>query len=492
MFRYHLIAFLSGAVVLVLEVIGARILAPYLGTAYFVWVNIIGVILAALSVGYWLGGVLADRNQRMLPFIFLAGAIAVWVIVLLRPLLPYFGALGIRIGSFVASLVLFAPSSIILGMVSPYIIKLVSRDLGRLGRTSGSIFASSTMGSIVGTFATGFWLLPHLALTQIFYGLVFTLCGLAVLSEWKNKIMLPAVAALVIWTLLAVSAPLYASKRIIFEKNSQYYNIRVHEGAQTDGSAVRTLLLDGSTQSARFVAKEGMPYQYIELSAQLIDALKPMPVRALALGGGGYSIPAHIKKRARASEVTVVEIDPEVTRVAERFFLDGQNLGMVTLNEDGRVFLNRNTEQFDVIYTDAYSGAFAVPAHMATREAFIKIRDALSPDGIAIFNIASALEGENAALFRSLWRTFESIFAQKIIFATYLRDPVQPQNIIVLAKNTAQPFAEETLAPFAASRYKKTPNTWGIPLLIDDFAPTDALVESLVRTIYPALRQYQF
>ena len=493
MLRYHLIAFLSGAVVLVLEIIGARILAPYLGTAYFVWVNIIGVILGALSLGYWLGGILADRNQRMLPFIFLAGASSVGLIIPLHALLPHFGSLGTRAGSLIASLMLFAPSGIILGTVSPYIIKLASHDLARLGKTSGGIFASSTMGSIAGTFVTGFLLLPVFTLPQILYGLIFTLCALAIISGgWRNKTALIVVAALTAGTILAGSVPPHASKQIVFEKNSQYYNIRVHEERRTDGKTVRTLLLDGSTQSARFVAEEGMPYRYIELSAQLIDALKPLPRSALAIGGGGYSIPAHIKKRSWASEVTVVEIDPEVTRTAERFFLDGHNLGITTLNEDGRVFLNRNTEQYDITYTDAYSGAFAVPAHMATREAFYKIRDSLAAEGVAIFNIASALEGKNSALFRSLWKTFGSVFAQKVVFATNPLNPEQPQNIIVAAKNGVEPFAQETLAAFAESRYTKTPDISDVPLLTDTFAPTDSLVQSLVQDIYPALRQYQF
>ncbi len=150
MLRYHLLAFLSGAIVLVLEIMGTRLFAPYLGTAFFVWVNVIGVILAALSLGYWLGGVFADRNQKMLPLIFLGGAGTVALMLLWRIFLTHFGALGIRLGSLLAALLLFAPPSLILGMVSPYLIKLAAYDLAHLGQTSGRIYAASTLGSIIG------------------------------------------------------------------------------------------------------------------------------------------------------------------------------------------------------------------------------------------------------------------------------------------------------------------------------------------------------
>ncbi|MDP3963720.1 MAG: fused MFS/spermidine synthase [bacterium] len=511
MLRYYIIAFFSGAAVLMLEVLGARIIAPYLGTSFFVWVNVIGVILASLSCGYWLGGVLADKNQRLLPWLFLFGAFFVIAILPGRALIPYAAALGIRAGSLVASLYLFAAPSLVLGMVSPYLIKLVARDMDRLGKTSGSMFALSTIGSIAGTFITGFWLVPMFAISQLLWGLGGGLVTLAGLSLERRK---SRVAIIALGLAIAVIGPLAQERfgnteknsRVIFEKNSRYYNIRVHDAPTADGAVVRTLLLDGSTQSAKFLAKPQInansnadelgledrlfPYTYIELSAKLISALAPNPASLLAIGGGGYSIPEYVKTQSPHADVTVVEIDPKVTETAQRFFLHDPGIAIQTIAEDGRTFLNNNRETFAVVYTDAYSGAFSVPGHLASREAFLLMEHALSEDGVLIMNIASALEGERGILFRSLWKTFDDIFPHKIILATAPRTPASSQNIIVVAAKQPAALNAQALQKFESWRYKKTPDTSDVASLTDEYAPTDHLVESLVADVYPYLRAY--
>lgn len=506
--RYYLLAFFSGAVVLVLEILGARILAPYLGTAFFVWVNIIGVILAALSAGYWLGGALADKNQRALPYIFLGGALTSALIVLERPLLPFFGVFGVRLGSFGASLLLFAPPSIILGMVSPYLVKLASRDMAHLGRTSGKIFAASTVGSIAGTFATGFWLIPNFTVTQLLWGVVVALTVLAFASfeRAQSTRVPPSAIALCVALplgLLATGSIFSAttSAHIIYEKNSAYYNIRIHDRKEVDGRVRRTMLLDGSTQGARYVSGVGAapspcngcdepPFKLVDISAKIIRALRPAPRAMLMIGGGSYSIPELVKAASPESVVTVVEIDPEVTEAARRFFLNDSAMEFESIHADGRVFLNETKKTFDLVYADAYSSAYAVPGHLASREAFLRMRDALSPDGIILLNIASAVEGKNALLFRSLWKTFDGVFPWKAAFSTVPEHPDWPQNTIVVATKNGTAIAEETLRFLEMYRYRGTPDMQDVPLLRDDFAPTDHLVESLVEAIYPALRQY--
>lgn len=506
MFRYHILAFFSGAAVLVLEVLGARVIAPYLGTAFFVWVNVIGVILASLSIGYWLGGVLADKNDRLLPWIFLAAAILVTIVIPERALLPYFGALGIQIGSLVAAVFLFAPTSVVLGMVSPYLIKLAARDLAHLGKTSGSIFAVSTVGSITGTFTTGFWLIPAFTMPQLFWGLAGSLALLAVLAvpSVKRAAGMAAIAFALALGIQTLPQAALQSERIVFEKNSPYYNIRIHDAVTAGGAGVRTLLLDGSTQSAKFLQEpptdaDGttngnnrrlFPFLYIELSAELISAIKPRPQNMLVIGGGGYSIPEYVKARSPDTGVTVVEIDPDVTEAARRFFLRDPSMDITTIAEDGRTFLNRNTEMYEVIYTDAYSGAYTVPGHLASREAFQRIYETLADDGVLIVNIASALEGEHAKLFKALSGTLDSVFPHRATFAVRIETPNTPQNIIVALVKHPGALNETALEAFSSLRYTKTPDSAGIALLTDDFAPTDHLVESLVAEVYPRLRAY--
>jgi len=500
--RYYIIAFFSGTAVLVIETIGVRILAPYLGAAYIVWVNIIGVILAALAAGYWVGGVAADRTKKLLAPLFFFSAVAVSIIPIARHALPMLGEhLGIRMGSFIASLMLFAPASMLLGMVTPYLVKLATEDPGRIGEYSGSIFAASTIGSIVATFSTGFLLIPNFSTTQILWGVVVLLLTLAAFASLPMKAVKAPLALVPLAFLFSESLGPPASARLIYEKDSQYYNIRVVE-RPAFGIQQRVLLLDGSAQSAKIVGTGGagnskfdgkadyLVFPYIQLSARLIDACKPAPARALAIGGGAYSIPEYVQARYPASDMTVVEIDPEVTYAAKRFFWGTAAKSIRTVEADGRVFLNGSAGRYDLIYTDAYNGAFSVPWHLATREALTAMRNALSDDGVLIVNIASSPEGPTSLLFRAFWKTCEGLFPQSVIFATRRDFPGELQNIIVLALKSKRPAFEEELAAFEPFRYMRPVVTSDVPLLTDDFAPTDSLIEPLVLATYPSLQAY--
>ncbi|MFY9647320.1 MAG: fused MFS/spermidine synthase [Terriglobales bacterium] len=485
------VAFFSGAVVLLLEILGTRILSPYLGASFSVWVNIIGTILGSLSLGYYLGGVLADRNQKLLPLILLIGACAVALVYFERPLLPQFGDLGLEWGSLVAAILFFAPASIVLGMVSPYLLKIAAYDPDRIGRTSGSIFAASTLGSIAGTFVGGFWLIPHFAVSSILAGMVVVLLGLsagtaaAIRPSW-----LAASAALVIAVILnAVLTPAgdwSAHISHIFEKNSRYYNIRVNDAI--GGHKYRFLVLDGKVQSGRLLGESGMLFPYVELSAKILQKLKPAPQSALVIGGGGYTVPEFIKSYAPTSEVTVVEIDPEVTAAAKQFFLQDPSLSFVTLNEDGRVFLNRNHRQFDILYTDAYVG-LSIPPYLATREAFQQVRRALKPDGIAVFNIASARGGKLGAVYEALFKTIHEVFPQVAVFSTLPGESPEAEQNIILVATGGQPLPEGDLQSFESSRIRDFP-TGGL-LLTDDYAPTEYLGLDLIRESYAKERAFQ-
>jgi spermidine synthase len=384
-------------------------------------------------------------------------------------------------------------------MVTPYLVKLATEDPERVGEYSGSIFAASTIGSIVATFATGFLLIPHFSTTQILWGIVALLLVLALFAS-RPVSRGKALLAVVPLALLATEALIPgASGQLIYEKDSQYYNIRVLE-RPAFGIRERVLLLDGSTQGAKLVGppgagntrREGKPeylvFPYIRLSAQLIDIFKPSPERALAIGGGAYSIPEYIQARYPASDVTVVEIDPAVTDVARRFFLGPGANTIRTLEADGRVFLHRSIGQYDLIYTDAYNGAFSVPWHLASREALTAMRSALREDGVLIVNVASSPEGSTSALFRAFWKTFDGLFEQAAIFATKKDSLGEPQNLIILALKSRHPDFEEKLEALERFRYRRSVATADVPVLTDEFAPTDYLIEPLVLTYRPYLQ----
>ncbi len=476
---------------LLLEILGTRILAPYLGTSFSVWVNIIGTILGSLSLGYYLGGVLADRNQKLLPVILLVGACAVALVYFERPLLPGFGDMGLAWGSLLAAILFFAPASAALGMVSPYLLKIAANDQSRLGRTSGGIFAASTLGSIAGTFVGGFWLIPHFPVSTILAGMVVVLL---ILSAWAAAGIRPSwlavsgalVIAVVINAAFLPEGDWSARTRHVFEKNSRYYNIRVNE--VLGKHSVRALMLDGWVQSGRVLDESSTFFPYVELSSKILEGVKPAPQSVVVIGGGGYAIPEFIKTYAPDAEVTVVEIDPDVTAAAKQYFLKDPNLPITTVNEDGRVFLNRNRRKFDLLYTDAYGAGSSIPAPLATREAFQLIRRALKPDGIAVFNIASARSGKMSVVYASLFRTIREVFPLTAGFSTDPTDPGASQSIIMLATND-QRLPEDALRSFEASRVRDIPV--GGVLFTDDYAPTDYLFRDLVRESYPRERELQ-
>ncbi|HVP68123.1 MAG TPA: fused MFS/spermidine synthase [Anaeromyxobacteraceae bacterium] len=500
--RYYGIAFFSGSAVLIIETMGVRILAPYLGAAYVVWVNIVGVILASLAVGYWVGGRAADRTKKLLSPMFFLAAVAVSLIPLERRALPALGeSFGIRYGSLLASLLLFAPASTLLGMATPYLVKLATDDPERVGESSGSVFAASTIGSIVATFATGFFLIPRFSTTQIIWGVVAMLLALALAALPRLTVGKASLALLPIAGLAAGQWASAGGGTIIYEKDSQYYNIRILRRA-VFGMPAHLMLLDGSAQGAKLFSGspngdslEGQPgyllFPYVRLSAQLIDALKPAPDRLLAIGGGAYSIPEYVKVRYPASEVTVAEIDPAVTDAARRFFMGRAASQIRTLQADGRVVLNQAAgAKYDLVYTDAYNGAYSVPWHLASREALTEMRDAMRDDGVLIVNIASGLDGETSAFFRSFWKTSEGLFPQMAILATKKDDPSATQNVIVVATRSFRPDFEERLGAFERYRYRQPVAVADVPVLTDVYAPTDSLIEPLVLAYYRYLREY--
>lgn len=482
------IAFFSGAVVLLVEVLGTRILAPYLGSSFSVWVNVIGSILGFLSIGYYLGGLLADRNQRLLPVLLLVAACACALLYFERRLLPSFGALGLDWGSFVAAILLFGPPSAVLGTISPYLTKIAAVDPARIGQASGSIYAASTVGSIAGTFVGGFWLIPHFPVSYIIGGIVALLLVLSISAagtierSWVivTAVLIPAVIA---DASISPAGDWSTNVSHLFEKNSRYYNIRVNEVA----GSVRLLTIDGSFQSGRQLAGAKMPFPYIELSGKIIQSLAPNPRSVLVIGGGGYAMPEYILDHAPNADVTVVEIDPEITEVARKFFLKDPNLRVKTVNEDGRVFLNQTQQHFDVVYTDAYASGNTMPPHLATREAFYRMKQALNADGVVVFNIVSARTGKFATVYESLLRTIRDVFPTTATFSTSSGEADEPQNLILVASNGT--LSDDVLRPFEASRCRELPGQ-GL-LLTDDYSPVEHLAQDIIRKVYPEERQFQ-
>jgi spermidine synthase len=524
--------FLSGAVLLGLEIVASRVLAPYFGSSLFVWGALIGVVLAGLSIGYWLGGALADRFPS--PYLLIGAIAGGALLVLLVPLVDGWVLEqivawdpGPRLDPLVATIVLFGAASVVLGGVSPIAVRLVTRSLERLGRTAGRLFAVSTAGSIAGTFVTAFWLVPELGTDQVLAVGAVTLLVAAAIVALGVRLPVAAVAlaagaaactAVVVSlepeqgrTLRGAAArnwsPLYREREtrspsvldpravdaegftVRFAKDTRYHRLVV-----ADDESSRYLRFDSSFQSGMYL---GQPFRtrfgytdYLDLGL----AYNPDARRVLFIGLGGGSAPKRFWRDFSRLQLQVVELDPDVVDVAYRWFALPRDERLRVDAEDGRRWLARHDEQWDLIVIDAFY-ADSIPFHLATVEFLELARSRLAPGGTIVTNVIGALEGDTSRLLRSMTRTYRTVFSTvelHPVFSEGDRDPRSLRNVILVATEGASPSTEflaqrweqirarspraPELARPIRDRWQRDVRLADVPLLTDDYAPTDALL----------------
>jgi spermidine synthase len=525
--------FLAGGVLLGLEIAASRVLAPYFGNSLFVWGALIGVVLAGLSAGYWAGGTLADRlpTPRLL-----IGAIGISALLVLA--IPFVDQQvlewvvewdpGPRASPLVAAIALFGVPSVILGSVSPIAVRLSARSLERLGRTAGSLYALSTAGSIAGTFVTSFWLIPELGTDQVLaVGALGLLAATAILAAGQRLVLELAVAlALTGASVGAVVAlapeqggrltgaaaqnwsPLYrlrdneagADDAAALSRDSGYEIVaakdtRYHRMVVADDATTRYLRFDSSFQSAMFLDDRfATRFEYSDY-LQLALAYRPSSRRILFIGLGGGSAPKRMWRDFPSLRQHVIEIDPEVVDAAYRWFELPRDDRLTVDVDDGRRWLARNEERWDAIVLDAFY-ADSIPFHLATSEFLELALSRLEPGGLLVTNMIGSVTGSQSRLLRSLVRTYRSVFPTVSVHPVFEegrpRDPTETLNVILVASESPAPskaFLRERWADVRA-RSKGAPdlnhaiaNRWDreiptrdVPLLTDDYAPTDALL----------------
>jgi spermidine synthase len=505
----RVVVFGSGAVLMGLEIVGSRLIAPFFGSSVFVWGALISIFLGALSLGYYLGGTMADRWPRaevLASLLALAGAVILVLPAASRPVLAAFDAwdLGARMSPLLASVALFAIPSILMGTTSPFAIKLVARDLATVGTSAGTLYALSTVGSIFGTLATAFFLIPSMGVRAILYLLGGTLLALSgMLLAGRGRRLQPAAgpapAVLVVLAVLGVLAALAATpalggpsrtlaQRVIYEKDSAYHQISVLE----DGLN-RYLRFNRSFQGGMVLRDPNeSPFIYTSY-AHLALVFNPGIRSVLMIGLGAGSIPKRFLRDYPGMQVESVELDPAVVDVAKRFFEVKEDARHRIAVQDGRVYVRRAEGRYDLVILDAYF-AEGIPFHLATREYLEMVRGRLAPGGVVVSNIIGALEGPNSRLYRALHKTYGTVFPGLYPFPTAFglaRDVTETRTIILVASGRAGIRAEEIadaarrlrssgrvrlpLDRYAADYYGGRIATDDVPLLTDDYAPVDIL-----------------
>jgi spermidine synthase/uncharacterized membrane protein YqaE (UPF0057 family) len=502
---------------MVLEMAGSRVVAPYMGTSLVVWTSLIGVIMISLTLGYWLGGAAADRRPDRGFLSNIIGAAAVVTVVVgfvANPLLSVLSA-GVRniyVASVIASALLFAIPSALLGMVSPFIVRLAMRSVVSSGGTVGRFSAMSSAGSILGTFLGGFVLISFFSSRTILFIVAFVLGVVAVLLRGGMSKAISIFIALVSFGFCflsesAVDGP--SEVRTVFMKpegitiDTRYNTIRIMERtALGTNLKIRVLQTDPmGAQSLMFVDKPNDLYSDYTKFYDLAFHYKADVKKVLMLGGGGYCVPKHITETRPDVAVDIVELDPGITEAARAYFNLTDRPGQRIFHEDARTYLNRyaasGATDYDLIMGDTFSSVYNIPFQMSTVECAQRIHASLAADGIYIVNILSAVTGKKSLLLRGIRAGFEQVFPAVHVFPQEAWNPSRTQNIMLLAckDKNALPRPEELekagISPALKNSFPQQAadefqlalnmlrNEWRIilendlPPLYDDFAPVE-------------------
>jgi len=385
------LVFGAGIGALATEITASRLLAPYFGSSTIVWANLIGIVLAALAVGYWLGGRIADRRPRpsLLGSIVLVAAVCVAAIPFVaKPFLDLTveglddASAGAVIGSFVAVLLLFAPPVVLLGMVSPFAIRLAVASIETAGAVAGRLYALSTAGSLLGTFLSALVLIPALGTQRTFLVIAALLAvSSCLLLGARYLVVAVALAALVAVPPGAVKA----EAGLLHEETSYYQYIQVVE--RSDGRRLLSLnegVAVHSVWRADSVLTGGVWDAFLAIPPLLDRPLGRVAILGNAAGTTARALGVYYPE----AYVDGVELDPAVSRVGRRYFAMDENTRLTVHDADARPYLRSTERLYDLIVVDAYRQPY-VPFYLATREFFRLVREHLAPGGIVALNVAA-------------------------------------------------------------------------------------------------------
>lgn len=477
-----------------LEILGSRVLAPKYGSSVFVWGSLITTFLIALALGYALGGRLADRHpsRSLLSLILAAGTLAILpAVVWGTPLLDALARLGwdVRWSSLAASLVLFLPASLAMGMVTPFAVRIAIRKTESAGSVAGGYSALSTAGSILGTLATAFVLIPTFSVPALLLGLAGTMAVCALLLAADQRSLIAAIGAIVTCAAAATfSGPVAPGfGHVLFRKDTAYHHILV-----TELDTTRYLRFDALTQGGiNLRYPDRAVFSYSE-SLLLPFVLRPSISRVCIIGLGGGVIPRTATRLKPGLVVDTVEIDPVVRDIAIRYFQYKESPSVRTFIEDGRIFLTHPGSPYDLVILDAFNSS-GVPFHLTTREFFDTARARLTSDGVLGVNFIGSMMGKDARLFWAAYRTIRRQFGQVyllspeiaagnmaprgniVLIATVSPEPVDMAKLREAIARLPAPW-QRTRVPELAGQLLHSPEPPpGTLELTDAFAPVEAL-----------------
>lgn len=539
LFSIITMVFVAGIVTMALEFAASRLIVPVFGSSIYTWGSLIGVILSGLSLGYYAGGRLADRKDagfiKFCSIIFSAGLYIIFVPSLIAP-----AAIGIsthiassttlstisdnssnhndygRYACLLATFLLLLTPTFLLGIVSPYAVKLTTKSLSRLGNMAGNLYSLSTIGSIVGTFLTVFVLIPIFELKYVIYGLGLSLIissSFSYLFTKDTKItvsIIPKVLAACTITFVLVSNTFLSSNSIpyytgtlLYQKETPYAHLDV---VDTLDNRERNLLLDGGIHSTmNKTNSDALTYYTMFFPTGLLFNTNAENI--LFAGGGGFIGPKAFVSAFPKMNVDVVELDPVVIDAAKRYFnIHDNNPRLKIYNYDARDFLSKTHDgKYDITFLDAFSKN-NVPFHLMTLQYYEILYKKLGSNGVVVSNQIGSLEGgPTSDLFRAVYKTMSQVFPHVYVFSTLYNEPKSVQNIILVATKSDLLRTKEDLK-IMEQRYQNQINaipnnakgidytdymydttrikTEDVPIFSDQLAPVEKLLNPISNSAY--------
>ena len=489
------LTFFSGMSILAVEITASRLLAPFFGTSTTIWAVVIGLTLLYLSIGYWIGGQLADRSPRestLTHIIALAAFLTGLVPFIAGPILEVSSAAisnlsgGLFLGSFVGVLLLFSVPLTMLGMVSPFAIRLVTVDIQHAGRRAGQVYAVSTFGSIAGAFLPVLTLVPTFGTRLTFLLFAWLLLGLTALaahSRLRRCLYIAFGVCLLILWLIIKPVSVRSADGLVWEGESALQFIQV---IKDPSRGLRLVLNEGigthSIYNPDRILTEG-PWDYF-LLAPLVGRQSFADMDSLLIIGLGAGTVSKQFTTVYGPTVQIdgVELDPKVIELGQQYFdMTEQNLTAITA--DGRTYLQHSANRYNVIAVDAYRQPY-IPFHLVTREFFEEARSHLSPNGVLALNAGRTKQ--DFRLVEALSSTMKAVFPHvyvidlptgynnSLIYGTI--DPITDGEIRDAARATGAPALAKIVERPWLLRSVQGPTI----VYTDDLAPVERLIDDII------------
>lgn len=490
--RYEILLFAINAIYMILELIASRLLTPYFGSSNLVWTSVIGIILLSSSMGNFIGGKLADKDniKKNLKMIILSTGISILVIPLIQiNVLSQVSTIitSLKIGAIISTILLFFIPSMLIGLISPIVVKLKVKNVENVGKISGMISAIATIGSLVGTFIGGFYLVPMIGSKQLLYILAVATILLSILVEKDEKKHITMNIMSITLCLICLGCFIYSiiqnesniksmvnnELNVSANFDTQYGNVKI-VNVKSNDDIVRALTVGKGFESASYIDEEKRYELYSEYT-KYYDLMFNANIdinNVMMIGGAGYSYPKYYLNKYEGKTIDVIEIDGQITELAKKYFflqdaIDKSSNKINLICNDGRVHLNSNTKKYDAILNDAFTGSCPV-ATLTTIEAVTLIHDSLNENGVYLTNIVGSLDGENAKFLKAEVNTLNQVF-KNVYVVPCNRDESEknsPHNNMIVASDDEINIEGNITLNISENEF----------ILTDNFCPVDLLI----------------